>query len=51
MPVCKFHGKWPCVDCLIKNYYICVEENKTRTESLHDVEGLKRSIEELGGEV
>lgn len=62
MPVCRFHGVWPCLPCTIKNYNICKQENEIRKQTgepkdengnlmLHDTDGLARAIVELGGVV
>jgi len=62
MPVCRFHHQWPCLPCTVKNYTICKAENEVRREKgepkdengnllLHDVDGLAKSIMEMGGVV
>lgn len=62
MPVCKNHQKWPCVDCMINEYQRCIKDNEIRKAAnkpldqngkllLHDTEGLKQKIEQLGGKI
>jgi hypothetical protein len=59
MPVCKQHGKWPCPDCIRKEYDFCVEDNKIRKIEnkpldengrllLHDTESLAKILRGFG---
>ena len=60
MPVCRFHGVWPCLQCKLKTYKDCIDDNiKRKNENkpldkdgklmLHDLKDLRKDIIDMGG--